>query len=71
MMQRETIGTLLYCWWNIWKERNTRVFESIQKSAYQVALRAKEEVDLYRLAFRGEVLDQGPDQVLQQQQLNS
>jgi hypothetical protein len=53
----QTTETLLYCWWNIWKERNMRVFESIQKSAYQVALLVKEEVDLYRLAFRREVLN--------------
>jgi predicted membrane-bound mannosyltransferase len=55
---------------NIYKERNRCVFESIQKSVYQMTLLVKEEIDLYRLTFRGEVLDQGSDQA-SQQQLNS
>jgi hypothetical protein len=53
--QRETTGILLYCWWNVWKERNRCVFKSIQKSAFQLALFAKEEIDLYKLAFRAEM----------------
>jgi hypothetical protein len=38
---------------NIYKEHNRCVFESIHKSVYQVALLVKEEIDLYRLTFRG------------------
>jgi hypothetical protein len=39
----------------------------IQKSDNQVAMLAKEEIELYKLAFRGEV----PHQASQQQQQNS
>jgi hypothetical protein len=41
-------GILLYVWWNVWKEQNRRIFDSTQRSEFQVANAAKEEVDLYR-----------------------
>jgi hypothetical protein len=50
--QRGATGIILYCWWNVWKERNRRVFKSDHKIAYQVALLAKEEIDSYKMAFR-------------------
>jgi hypothetical protein len=53
--QREATGILLYYWCNIWKERNRQVFYSTQKSTSQVAMLVK-EVDLYRMAFREEML---------------
>jgi hypothetical protein len=76
MISKDTVVLLLvmliinYSSVNIYKEHNRRVFESIQKSVYQVALPVKEEIDLYKLTFRGEVPDQGSDQA-SQQQLNS
>jgi hypothetical protein len=30
--QRVSTGILLYYWWNIWKEQNRRVFDSIQRN---------------------------------------
>jgi hypothetical protein len=33
---RRFTDVLLYCWWNIWKERNRRVFDSKQKNELQV-----------------------------------
>jgi hypothetical protein len=51
--QRVSTGILLYCWWNIWKERNRMVFDSIQRNELQVALSTKEEIELYHQAFSG------------------
>jgi hypothetical protein len=48
---RQYMGVLLYCLWNIWKERNRRVFDSKQKNELQVAMAAKEDIELYQLAF--------------------
>jgi hypothetical protein len=48
--QRQTMGILLYIWWNVWKERNRRVFDFIQKNEFQVASAAKEYLDLFNLA---------------------
>jgi hypothetical protein len=42
------IVILLYVWWNVWKEQNRWIFDSTQRSEFQVANAAKEEVDLYR-----------------------
>jgi hypothetical protein len=44
MMQQETTGILLYCWWNISKECNRHIYESIQRNAYQVALFVKRKL---------------------------
>jgi hypothetical protein len=48
--QRQTMGILLYIWWNVWKERNRRVFDFIQKNEFQVVSAAKEDLDLFNLA---------------------
>jgi hypothetical protein len=34
----------------MWKERNQKVFDFIQKNEFQVALAAKEDLDLFNLA---------------------
>jgi hypothetical protein len=50
--QKKVLGILLYVWWNAWKERNKRIFDSVQRSELQVAFAAKEEIDLCATAFR-------------------
>jgi hypothetical protein len=43
---------MLYYWWNVWKERNKRIFDSVQRNEFQVALTAKEDIELSISAFR-------------------
>jgi hypothetical protein len=43
-------GILLYCWWNIWKERNMRILDSVYKN--ELPLSTKEDIELYHQAFR-------------------
>jgi hypothetical protein len=43
---------LLYLWWNVWKERNRRVFDSTQRSVFRVACAVKEEVEMFLRAVR-------------------
>jgi hypothetical protein len=38
---------LLYCWWNVWKERNKHIFDAVQRNEFQIAFSAKEEIDLF------------------------
>jgi hypothetical protein len=49
---KEATRILLYHWWNVWKERNNRVFQAVQRSEFQVATLAKEEIDACSSAFR-------------------
>jgi hypothetical protein len=35
---------VIYTLWNLWKERNRRIFQNIQESAWQVAFRIKEDI---------------------------
>ena len=44
---RRNVGVVLYTWWNIWKERNNRVFDGIARNSFQVAAAAKEEIDAF------------------------
>ena len=44
-------GLVIYTLWNIWKERNRRIFNNIQESAMQVALRVKEEIEQRKRAL--------------------
>jgi hypothetical protein len=37
---------VIYTMWNIWKERNRRIFQSMAINARQVALKAKEDIDM-------------------------
>jgi hypothetical protein len=39
-------GILLYSWWNVWKEKNKRVFKEVQRSELQVAMATKDDIDL-------------------------
>jgi hypothetical protein len=47
----ESVGFLLYVWWNVWKKRNKRIFNAVQHTELQVALTAKEEIELCASAF--------------------
>lgn len=48
--KRTLCGAILYTWWNIWKERNRRIFQGLERDELHVAMLAKEEIDAYRLA---------------------
>jgi hypothetical protein len=37
-------GILIYIVWNLWKERNRRIFENTHMTAQQVASLAKEDI---------------------------
>jgi hypothetical protein len=49
---RRSTAILLYSWWNIWKERNKCIFESLHCNEFQVASSTKQDIELYNLAFR-------------------
>jgi hypothetical protein len=44
-------GALIYIVWNIWKERNRRIFENEHQTAEQVAYLAKEDIVQRRRAM--------------------
>jgi hypothetical protein len=44
-------GTVIYTLWNIWKERNRRIFNNTHESAMQVALRVKEDIEQRKRAL--------------------
>jgi hypothetical protein len=50
--QKEASAVLLYYWWNVWKERSKRIFDSVQPNEFQVAISAKEDIELSISAFR-------------------
>jgi len=43
---------VIYTCWNLWKERNRRIFNNIQESPLQVASRIKEDIE-QRGHFKG------------------
>ena len=42
-------GIMVYFWWNVWKERNRRIFQNKSLQPRQVALLCKEEIEQYQL----------------------
>ena len=48
---RDFNGMVIYIMWNLWKERNQRIFENKFQSAQQVAERVKEDLVQYNRAF--------------------
>ena len=49
--RRRFNGVLIYIVWNLWKERNMRIFENEFKTAQQVASLTKEGIVQRRRAF--------------------
>jgi hypothetical protein len=44
--RRHFNGVVIYTMWNIWKERNIRIFQNLVMDAQQVASKTKEDIDL-------------------------
>jgi hypothetical protein len=49
--KRSRSGRLLYVIWNIWKERNRRIFQGVRKTYMEVAHIAHEDIMQCALAF--------------------
>ncbi|PNT63537.1 hypothetical protein BRADI_4g17095v3, partial [Brachypodium distachyon] len=49
--RRRTSGNLIYVWWNVWKERNRRIFTFARLTYVEVAHLAFEEINQCSLAF--------------------
>lgn len=50
--KKKLIGALLVTWWQVWLERNRRVFQQSYLSATQVAFLVKENIDLIQLVLQ-------------------
>ena len=55
--RKEVDGILIYFWWNIWKERNRRIFQQQNLPPIQVASLCKDDITQYCLAMATQ--DQG------------
>jgi hypothetical protein len=49
--KREMLGLLFFIWWNLWKERNRRIFENEKKSVPQLVALIREEISWYNRAM--------------------
>lgn len=45
-------GALLTTWWNVWLERNRRIFQNVSCSVSEVAYLIKQDLDLRKTAFK-------------------
>ena len=43
--RRRLNGVVIYTFWNIWKERNRRIFDNKIETVPQVAARIKEDIE--------------------------
>jgi len=48
--RRRFNGLVIYTIWNVWKERNRRIFSNSHETALQVATRTKEDILQWRRA---------------------
>jgi hypothetical protein len=44
-------GMVIYIFWNIWKERNKRIFNNTSETGLQVAARIKDDIEQRKRAF--------------------
>lgn len=51
-LQTKVRGSLLATWWNVWLERNRRIFQSISSDENCIARIVQQELDLRRSAFQ-------------------
>ncbi|KQJ92811.1 hypothetical protein BRADI_3g00848v3 [Brachypodium distachyon] len=49
--RRRMSGHLIYVWWNVWKERNRRIFNLTRLTYVEVAYLAFEEITQRSLSF--------------------
>jgi hypothetical protein len=49
--RRRLNGIVIYTFWNIWKERNRRIFNNTSETGLQVAARIKEDIEQRKRAF--------------------
>ena len=49
-LRRKFDGLFIYFWWNIWKERNRRIFQNKSLQPREVAFLCKEEFDQFQRA---------------------
>jgi hypothetical protein len=52
-MRRRRLGTVFTFWWNVWKERNKRIFDNAEQSVPQLLRFLEEELSMHS---RGNVL---------------
>jgi hypothetical protein len=48
--RRDFNGMVIYIMWNLWRERNRRIFDKIPSTAWQVAKRTKECLEQFKRA---------------------
>jgi hypothetical protein len=49
--RRRFNGVVIYTFWNLWKERNRRIFNNITESTFLVAVRIKDDIEQRKRAF--------------------
>jgi hypothetical protein len=53
--KRTKLGLLFTFWWQLWKERNRRVFQGVELSSFRVAALFKEQTLALSLAGNHEI----------------